>query len=479
MFTQHRSASPEAGKLVKGRALSIQENLVRIQDDYRRVYDKYEVLDEIGVGSMGSVYKVRIKHDKLGGSAYHPRVTSPSKRRILHLWKRKNSTKPDAQLEGEHQFTVVENGDADDDKSRYVYALKTIRLDRSDESFETFLEEMKNEVAILRSMDHPNIVKAHEVFITKTSEKDRQICIVLELCSGGDLYDRLPYTEREAARIVEKLLNAVVYMHSRGVVHRDLKFENIMFLDSTPSSEIKILDFGLSKMFQQKEIPGYMSDRVGTIYTMAPEVLDGPYSKQADLWSIGVISYMLLASKKPFYNKNMKKMKALIHAGNPSYDNAVWSTLSPDAKEFVQKLLQLNPVQRMTIEQALQHPFIVRRELLSDELPSPEVYQMIEYGLMNYTMHTPKLKKLALTVIAHDSNSEDVDQLRKAFIRFDTERNGILSFEEFKSALMQNIQHKYTEDELEATFESMVRSRPDPRMNLECEVALDSSMMAL
>jgi calcium-dependent protein kinase len=468
MFHRRRPASPEAGKPGRGRELSIQENLVRIQDDYRRVYDKYEVLDEIGVGSMGSIYKVRIKHDKLGGSAFHPRVPSLAKRRIFHLLKRKNSLLPEAKVSEENEFTVVENGANDEDKSRYVYALKTIRLDRPDESFETFLEEMANEVAILRTMDHPNIVKAHEVFITKTSDKDRQMCIVLELCSGGDLYDRLPYTERDAARIIEQILNAVGYMHQRGVVHRDLKFENIMFLDSSPSSEIKILDFGLSKKFHRKEQPGYMSDPVGTIYTMAPEVLDGIYNAKADLWSIGVISYMLLASKKPFYNRKMTKMKELIRANNPSYDDAVWSTLSTDAKEFVQKLLQLSPIQRMAIEQALQHPFIVRRELLSNELPSPEVYQMIEYGLMHYTMHTPKLKKLALTVIAHDSNSEDVDQLRRAFIQFDTERNGILSFDEFKSALLQNVQHKYTEEELESIFESMVRLPTDQYLVLEC-----------
>jgi serine/threonine protein kinase len=230
------------------RQLSIQDNIVRIQT-LNSVHDKYEIMDEIGVGSMGSIYKVRIKQNKLGGSAFFPKTKTPKESKIKRFLSRKSKSDPvealtlqqqllyQQQQQQEHLQMSALNG-IDNDRSnckRYTYALKTIRLDQFEDSYECYLDEMKNEMDILRLMDHPNIVKAHEVFISNagattddasgTKRTHQQMCIVLELCVGGDLYDRLPYTEREAARIIEKVLNAVGYMHERGIVHRDLKLK--------------------------------------------------------------------------------------------------------------------------------------------------------------------------------------------------------------------------------------------------------------
>jgi serine/threonine protein kinase len=166
----------------------IRNNLLRVQTK-ADVFKKYEVLQEFGLGSMGTVCKVRIKEDKIGGSAYHAKP----KGIVNRLRNSLSMKKEDSQQHRQRPASISQT---------HVYALKSIILDRVSP---TFVEELKNEINILRSLDHPNIVKAHEVFFCKK----KQIYIVLELCEGGDLYTRSPYTEKEAARIVTKLLSAV------------------------------------------------------------------------------------------------------------------------------------------------------------------------------------------------------------------------------------------------------------------------------
>ena len=122
--------------------------------------------------------------------------------------------------------------------------------------------------------------------------------LVLELCSGGDLYTRDPYTEDQAARIVNSIMSAVAFMHDHGIMHRDLKYENVMFANSSPKAEVKIIDFGLSKRHNPDDV---LKEGVGTVYTMSPQVLEGNYTNKADVWAVGVLAYMLLSSQMPFY----------------------------------------------------------------------------------------------------------------------------------------------------------------------------------
>jgi serine/threonine protein kinase len=124
----------------------------------------------------------------------------------------------------------------------------------------TFVTELRNEVAILKQLDHPHIVRAIETF-----EHRNQIFMVMELCSGGDLYSRDPYTEEQAARIITSILSAIGYMHGRNILHRDLKYENVLFVNNSPQAEVKLIDFGLSKVYFDKV---ELTEGVGTIYTM-------------------------------------------------------------------------------------------------------------------------------------------------------------------------------------------------------------------
>lgn len=185
------------------------------------------------------------------------------------------------------------------------YALKSIRLDRTSYGAEA---ELRNEIDILRSLDHPHIVKSVETY-----EYRRKIYLVLDLCEGGDLYVLDPYSESEAARIVGQLVGALAFIHRRGIVHRDLKYENVMFMHKPNRKRlnIKLIDFGLSMKYGNNRNRKWdengdavMTDFVGTMYTMAPEVIRGNYTYRCDLWSIGVMAYMLLSSQIPFCGKD-------------------------------------------------------------------------------------------------------------------------------------------------------------------------------
>lgn len=242
---------------------SLRRNMMRSRSD--DVYKYYEVIKNLGEGSLGAVSSARKKD--VGGSAYkteHGGIFG-----IFKVTKKAHHVPPELM--------------ASMSEYEREYALKSIQVNRVSNEF---LDEMRNEIDILRTLDHPNIVKAYEVFETK-----RQIHIVMDLCAGGDLYTRGPYSEKQSAAIVGKILSGVAYMHSKNICHRDLKFENIMWESKKKDAEIKLIDFGLSK----KYCPGtVMSEGVGTIYTMAPQVLQGVYTSQADLWSIGAYCFVLL-----------------------------------------------------------------------------------------------------------------------------------------------------------------------------------------
>jgi calcium-dependent protein kinase len=147
--------------------------------------------------------------------------------------------------------------------------------------------------------DHPHIVKPLETY---RLHRNRIAAIVMEQCNGGDLYTRQPCSQHDAATILEQILSAVAYLHDRNIVHRDLKHENIMFV-SKDHIDVKLIDFGLAKRYLLKGDRHY--EKCGTIYTMSPEAIQGNYSgSSTDLWSIGVIAYMLLSNEKPFWGKD-------------------------------------------------------------------------------------------------------------------------------------------------------------------------------
>jgi serine/threonine protein kinase len=297
--------------------------------------------------------------------------------------------------------------------SSMVYAMKSIHLHCVKDP--TFVNELKNEIEVLKTLDHPHIIKIFETF-----DYNKQIFVVMELCSGGDLYSRDPYTEEDAARITSGILSAVAYMHSKGVLHRDLKYENILFTDGSPKAPIKLIDFGLSREVMEHE---KLTDLAGTIYTMAPEVIQGQYGKPADLWSVGVIAYMLMSSQMPFYGTKRREVVNRILVGKYDYKGRRWKRISEQGKAFVEDLLVLDPDDRSTADEALRASWLHRRHAATVRNPQEGELENVRRSLKRYVRY-PKLRRLALMVIAHKSTTDEIGILRKVFQHYDTDRRG-------------------------------------------------------
>ena len=232
---------------------------------------------------------------------------------------------------------------------------------------------IETEVSILTKIDHPNIVKLYEKY-----EFEGKIYLVMELyvlfiyarVTGGELFDEIvgrgSIPEKETAVIVEKILLAINYLHEHGIVHRDLKPENLLLSEKSGNAQIKISDFGLSKIFNDAEV---MKTACGTPGYVAPEVLRRQgYSKEVDLWSLGVITYILLCGYPPFFDQKNAELFKKIMAGRYQFDHPWWDHISDKgirgansiAKDFVRKLLVVDIKKRFTAAEAIHHPFITQ-----------------------------------------------------------------------------------------------------------------------
>ncbi|KAL3914792.1 MAG: hypothetical protein SGPRY_007495 [Prymnesium sp.] len=212
-------------------------------------------------------------------------------------------------------------------------------------------------------------VKMYAVYETET-----HLFLCLELLTGGELFDRIiskgHYSEDDARKLTVTLVEAVQYLHSLGIAHRDLKPENILLKDEKEDAPIKITDFGLSKIFAD-DLAGevVMKTACGTPGYVAPEVLTHEiYSEQVDMWSIGVIVYILLCGFPPFYGDNDAQMFKKIKAGSYKFLTPYWDPISAEAKDFVSKLLVVDPKKRMTSVEALKHPWVGKADVGSTNL---------------------------------------------------------------------------------------------------------------
>ncbi|KAL2091423.1 hypothetical protein ACEWY4_013686 [Coilia grayii] len=207
----------------------------------------------------------------------------------------------------------------------------------------------------LPRIKHANIVSLEDIFESKS-----HLYLVMQLVSGGELFDRIVakgfYTEKDASKLIQQILDAVKYLHDMGIVHRDLKPENLLYYSMDEDSKIMISDFGLSKIEGSGSV---MSTACGTPGYVAPEVLaQKPYSKAVDCWSIGVIAYILLCGYPPFYDENDSKLFEQILKAEYEFDSPYWDDISDSAKDFIIHLMEKDPRLRYTCEQALQHPWI-------------------------------------------------------------------------------------------------------------------------
>ncbi|XP_055078697.1 death-associated protein kinase 2 isoform X1 [Periophthalmus magnuspinnatus] len=217
-------------------------------------------------------------------------------------------------------------------------------------------EEIQREVSILQELQHPNIISVHDVYESRT-----EVVLILELVSGGELFDFLAQkeslSEEEATQFIKQILEGVRYLHSKNIAHFDLKPENIMLLDrNIPLPRIKIIDFGLAHRIE----PGAEFKNIfGTPEFVAPEIVNyEQLGLEADMWSIGVITYILLSGASPFLGETKQETLGNISAVNYDFDEEVFSHTSELAKSFIRQLLEKDKRKRMTIEETLNHPWI-------------------------------------------------------------------------------------------------------------------------
>lgn len=292
------------------------------------------------------------------------------------------------------------------------------------------IEDVRREVKILRALTgHKNLVQFYDAY-----EDDDNIYIVMELCKGGELLDRIlsrggKYSEEDAKIVMVQILSVVAFCHFQGVVHRDLKPENFLFTSKEENSSLKAIDFGLSDYVKPDE---RLNDIVGSAYYVAPEVLHRSYGTEADMWSIGVIAYILLCGSRPFWARTESGIFRAVLKADPSFDEAPWPSLSPEAIDFVKRLLNKDYRKRLTAAQALSHPWLAN----SHDVKIPS--DMIVYKLIKAYISSSSLRKAALGALAKTLTVPQLAYLREQFTLLAPNKNGFISMQNYKMAVSKN-----------------------------------------
>ena len=313
-------------------------------------------------------------------------------------------------------------------KARHILTneLRAIKILYKKEFTKKEREEILIEVQIMAFLDHPNVINIYEFY-----ENKNYLYIVMELCEGGELFDKIKefkrFPEKEAKKIFKSILEAITYMHSQGITHRDLKPENI-FIDSL-DWVIKIGDYGASSFFKNGQI---FEKRYGTPYYIAPEVLNHSYNEKCDLWSLGVILYVLLSGKPPFYGRNENEIFEKILIGEYKDDIKEFEDITDDAKDLMKNLLNLDFKKRFSAKQSLQHKFFEELNQIQADKNELEKKTLENFRKL---VSSSKLNQCILFFLTKEfiTNIEKSDAIR-IFKKWDNQNNGKLCKYDFENA---------------------------------------------
>eukprot|EP00405_Crypthecodinium_cohnii_P051011 CAMPEP_0206600542 /NCGR_PEP_ID=MMETSP0325_2-20121206/45888_1 /ASSEMBLY_ACC=CAM_ASM_000347 /TAXON_ID=2866 /ORGANISM="Crypthecodinium cohnii, Strain Seligo" /LENGTH=607 /DNA_ID=CAMNT_0054111927 /DNA_START=8 /DNA_END=1828 /DNA_ORIENTATION=+ len=307
-------------------------------------------------------------------------------------------------------------------KNRLVAIKKVSVVD--DEKKKAF----QREVEIMKDLDHPNICK-----LLETYEQGRFMFFVMEFCGGGELFDRIAdrgmIEEDKTADIIKQAATALNYAHSKGIAHRDMKPENIVFCTKDiHDNHIKVIDWGLGFYFGGM---GRMRSKVGSLTYAAPEVLEARdyegYTSACDLWSLGVVTYVMLCGKPPFWGNFQEQLRRMKKETFPMHD-ATWQAISSNAKEFIKALLKNDPRQRMSLENVLSHPWLHGPAQVID----PEVSRQVLSNMRQFSS-TSQFFSLCVASVARQLDHRSLRDVHRVFSEMDLNGDGVLSLHEVRA----------------------------------------------
>ena len=309
------------------------------------------------------------------------------------------------------------------------------------------LEKFEREIKILIKTDHPHIIKLYEVFETK-----RSLYLVMEKCKGGEVFDKIiehirkkkMYSEKNAANMFLQVMSSIEYCHNHGICHRDLKPENLLYLNegSEKDNRIKVIDFGLSQNTKR------LKTKVGTAYYVSPEILKGQYTELCDIWSAGVILYILLSGVPPFNGSSDSAIYQKIMEMKFTFPENQWKYVSKEAKDLLCHMLAPEKT-RYNAEKVLQHPWFKN----ANSIPFSSLQFNISYFL-DY-IHGSSIKKMALMFIASRLDENEINNLKNVFSAFDKGKDGQISFEELRQGLIQLKSNRITEQDVVFLFKAL------------------------
>jgi calcium-dependent protein kinase len=301
------------------------------------------------------------------------------------------------------------------------YAVKSIIKSK----VERKLELLRRELEILKTVDHPNIIKLFEVY-----EDKKYLHLVTELCTGGDLLDHLlkkgHLSEKEVLSFIYKTLSAIHYLHNLNICHRDIKPENLL-LFSEDSDDLKLVDFGMSNFMKEEDLSTF----AGTPYYISPEVIQGCYGRECDVWSLGVLTYFLLSGRQPFHSSSVPEVFSNILTGNFSFNFPVWDNISVMTKDLINKMLTVHPLSRLSVTQALKH------EVFLQNLENSKIKPQVFTSLKKFKAPS-KLWQETMTIFVKNFTIGQISLLNSAFNEIDQDKTGWITANDILIAMMKN-----------------------------------------
>jgi len=318
-----------------------------------------------------------------------------------------------------------------------IRAMKIIK--KSTTCTEEEEQEIINEINILRTMDHPNVLKIFEFYSNIESYS-----IITEYCSGGELFNEItengPFDEKYCAYVMYQILSAINYCHNMNIIHRDLKPENILIIDRNKNGypRIKICDFGTSLMVEKG---GVQKKLVGSSYYIAPEVLKKHYNEKCDIWSCGVILYILLSGRPPFGGDDDNEIMGNVSTGRYDLHSSPFNRISKSAIDLIKKLLIMDKDKRISAQEALNHPWFKEKKAkeLYNQIKDENIIKSLLNNLKNYKRESV-IQETALAYLVHNfPQMKDVVNACKLFSQIDINGDGKVTEKELYKGLSAKI----------------------------------------